>query len=179
MLRGGVARASVPIPGEDGDTFSRLIGPWEPFGGPWLSEVGRRNSRVEAAAHCEVLEFGGGALAKALRGLPDLATELVALLEFELLERQELCEVLVPRQTDRRLALLLVLLAGKFGEGPDAEPPLRIGLRLTHWDLAGMVAATRESVTAALRTLRRAGLIVAERQRVVLPDPDALAGYAG
>jgi DNA-binding transcriptional regulator YhcF (GntR family) len=59
-------------------------------------------------------------------------------------------------------------------------------LRLTHQDLAGMVACTRAAVTKEMSLFRRAGLIEARRRRgciVLLDEPRlvdvARAGSAG
>jgi len=61
-----------------------------------------------------------------------------------------------------------------------------VGLRLTHHDLARMVACTRAAVTKEMSRFRRAGLIEARRRRgciVVLDEPRlvdvARAGSAG
>ena len=117
VLRVGVARMHAPVPGGGGGTFSRLVGPWEPFGGPWLAEVGRRDLRVEAATECEVLEFGGGSLAKALRERPDLATELAALQDqVEYLRR----ELEVRTEENRRKDHLLAAALERI---PALEPP--------------------------------------------------------
>jgi CRP/FNR family transcriptional regulator, global nitrogen regulator len=50
-----------------------------------------------------------------------------------------------------------------------------IDLRLTHQDLAAMVASTRESVTKVLNEMRNRDLIEIEAGRITLKDSRALA----
>ncbi len=73
------------------------------------------------------------------------------------------------------IANLLPLLAQKFGERGD-DGTVKIELRLTHQDLAAMVASTRESVTKVLNELRNREIIEIEAGRITLRDSRALAG---
>jgi CRP/FNR family transcriptional regulator, global nitrogen regulator len=72
-----------------------------------------------------------------------------------------------------RLANLLPILAQKFGERADGV--VTIDLRLTHQDLAAMVASTRESVTKVLNEMRHREIIEVEAGRITLKDSRALA----
>jgi len=49
-----------------------------------------------------------------------------------------------------------------------------IDLRLTHQDLAAMVASTRESVTKVLNDMRSRGIVKIEGGRITLKDHAAL-----
>ena len=80
---------------------------------------------------------------------------------------------MLPRETEVRLANLLPLLAQKFGENKDGL--VTIELRLTHQDLAAMVASTRESVTKVLNEMRSRGVIEIDSGRITLKDTHALA----
>jgi CRP-like cAMP-binding protein len=51
-------------------------------------------------------------------------------------------------------------------------------LKLTHKELAGLIGATRETVSFAIVDLRRRGLVVTEGKRVVLLDAAALRQLA-
>jgi CRP/FNR family transcriptional regulator len=90
---------------------------------------------------------------------------------------EELVKCLLPRETEVRLANLLPLLAQKFGERQDGA--VIIDLRLTHQDLAAMVASTRESVTKVLNEMRNRDLIEIEAGRITLKDSRALAKLSG
>jgi len=54
-----------------------------------------------------------------------------------------------------------------------------IDLRLTHQDLAAMVASTRESVTKVLNEMRNRDLIEVDAGRITLKDWRALAKLSG
>jgi CRP/FNR family transcriptional regulator len=97
----------------------------------------------------------------------------MTLFELRLVQYEELVKCLLPRETEVRLANLLPLLAQKFGERTDGV--VTIDLRLTHQDLAAMVASTRESVTKVLNEMRNRDLIQIEAGRITLKDARALA----
>jgi CRP/FNR family transcriptional regulator len=73
-----------------------------------------------------------------------------------------------------RLANLLPILARKFGERGEDGSGIIIDLRLTHQDLAAMVASTRESVTKVLNEMRNRGVVEIEGGRITLKDYAAL-----
>jgi CRP/FNR family transcriptional regulator len=73
-----------------------------------------------------------------------------------------------------RLANLLPILAQKFGERDEDGSSVTIDLRLTHQDLAAMVASTRESVTKVLNEMRTRGVVEIESGRITLKDYAAL-----
>jgi CRP/FNR family transcriptional regulator, global nitrogen regulator len=97
----------------------------------------------------------------------------MTLLELRLVQYEELVQCLLPRETEVRLANLLPLLAQKFGESKDGF--VTINLRLTHQDLAAMVASTRESVTKVLNEMRARGIIEVDSGRITLKDTNTLA----
>jgi CRP-like cAMP-binding protein len=96
---------------------------------------------------------------------------------LRLVQYEELVKCLLPRETEVRLANLLPLLAQKFGQSRDGL--VTIDLRLTHQDLAAMVASTRESVTKVLNEMRNRDVIEVEAGRITLKDPAALVVLSG
>jgi CRP/FNR family transcriptional regulator len=96
----------------------------------------------------------------------------MTLLELRLVQYEELVQCLLPRETEVRLANLLPLLAQKFGECNNGL--VTINLRLTHQDLAAMVASTRESVTKVLNEMRSRGVIEVDSGRITLKDTSTL-----
>ena len=75
-----------------------------------------------------------------------------------------------------RVALRLAELADRFGQ--TAERGVRITLPLTQEELAAWTGSSRESVTKALRTLRRHGVIETSRRSVAVLDVDGLRARA-
>ncbi|MET3425343.1 CRP-like cAMP-binding protein [Actinoplanes tereljensis] len=78
-----------------------------------------------------------------------------------------------------RVALRLAEMAERFGQsGEHGEHGVRITLPLTQDELAAWTASSRESVTKALRTLRRHGVIETSRRSVAVLDVDGLRARA-
>jgi CRP/FNR family transcriptional regulator len=71
-----------------------------------------------------------------------------------------------------RLATLLVNLSERFGDDDHAD--VLIGVRLTHQDLANMVASTREAVSKVMSEFQRDGLIETRNRRIAILDRGAL-----
>ncbi len=164
-----------------GEATLRLLGKWD-FFGRFLSSVvveSRDHAApyAQAVTYCEIEKIPKVFADRALRLEPEMARGLATMLELRLIEREELARCVLPRKTAERLARLLPLLARKFGESPKGGQT-RIGVQLTHQDLANMIASTRESVNAALMGLRRQKIIEVERGCIVLSDPEKLAKIA-
>jgi CRP/FNR family transcriptional regulator len=154
----------------------RLIGPWETFGdlAPGVPLV--QGVRAHALTDCEVVKIPKVFIERALRTDREASARLVTLMGLELAYGREIVGCLLPPTTDARLAVLLPVLAERFGrtdgDGAVVLPPL------THFDLAVMVATTRESVTTAMKSLRRQGLINKEGRTVTILKLRELAGVA-
>jgi CRP-like cAMP-binding protein len=57
-------------------------------------------------------------------------------------------------------------------------PKDTIGVRLTHQDLANMIAASREAVSKVMSGLRRGGVTETRSRRITNLDREALSRYA-
>lgn len=179
VLLEGAAKLFVNYPGHAGpkEAIFGLLGPFDVFGHPVFAGRRKRRASAEAFTDCEVARVPMAFLERGIRRRPEVALGLVTLSEVALFEQEEMIGCLLPFRTEGRLANLLPILARKFGE-PSPGGGTIVGLRLTRQDLAAMTAATRESVTAAIFGLRDRGLIRMERGRVVILDPQGLAGIA-
>jgi CRP/FNR family transcriptional regulator, global nitrogen regulator len=156
LVSDGVVKLSAVRSGAK-EAVLRLAGPWEPADLPAFVEEPGRSIRAEAFTPCGVVKVPRVFVERAVRENPPIALKLAALLSLEVSRREELYQCLLPRTTEARLARLLPILARDFGV--PSENNTVIGLRITHYDLAAMVASTRESVTAAIGTLRRRGIL--------------------
>src|ERR687897_27616 len=167
-----IATAVRPYSGSKEATL-RLLRPWDIFGHLAFEGEARQRAYVEAVTECEVTKVPKVFVERAIRREPQVAFRLMTLLELRLVQYEELVKCLLPRETEVRLANLLPILAQKFGERRDSV--VTIDLRLTHQDLAAMVASTRESVTKVLNEMRNRDLIEIEAGRITLKDSRALA----
>lgn len=103
---------------------------------------------------------------------PELLLHVMKALAERLRVAEEEIADLVFRDVPGRLAALLLRLAEAYGRAEAGR--LRLTLRLTHQDMASMIGATRETVTAVLGRFREDGVIQLDRRQVVIRDPAGL-----
>jgi len=175
ILTKGVVKLFRPYSGTKEATL-RLLKPWDIFGHLAFAGEARQRAYAEAVTECRVTKVPKIFIERAIRREPKAALKLMTLLELRLVQYEELVKCLLPRETEARLANLLPILARKFGQrGSEGdEAGVTLDLRLTHQDLAAMVASTRESVTKVLNDMRGRGVIEIEAGRITLRDLPAL-----
>jgi CRP-like cAMP-binding protein len=176
VLVSGVMKLFRPYSGSKEATL-RLLRSWDIFGHLAFAGEARQRAYAEAVTDCVVTKVPKIFVERAVRHEPRVAFKIMTLLELRLVQYEELVKCLLPRETEVRLANLLPLLAQKFGDRRDGV--VTIDLRLTHQDLAAMVASTRESVTKVLNEMRGRDLIEVEAGRITLKDWRALAALSG
>ena len=176
ILVSGVMKLFRPYSGSKEATL-RLLKSWDIFGHLAFAGETRQRAYAEAVTDCVVTKVPKIFVERAVRQEPRVAFKIMTLLELRLVQYEELVKCLLPRETEVRLANLLPLLAQKFGDRRDGV--VTIDLRLTHQDLAAMVASTRESVTKVLNEMRGRDLIEVEAGRITLKDWRALAALSG
>ena len=79
------------------------------------------------------------------------------------------------REVSTRLATL-INLGERFGESNGVGT--LIDVRLTHQDLANMIASTREAVSKVMSELQRDGVIESRNRRIIIVNGEALAEHA-
>jgi CRP/FNR family transcriptional regulator, global nitrogen regulator len=129
---------------------------------------------AEAVTESRVAGIQKASLERVIRSDPGFALRLFSSLSERLRQSDEVIESLLHREVSTRLATLLVNLSDRFGE----EDGTIIGVRLTHQDLANMIASTREAVSKVMSEFQREGLIEARSRRIALLDRGALAKRA-
>jgi CRP/FNR family transcriptional regulator, global nitrogen regulator len=105
-------------------------------------------------------------LGEAIRRHPEFAIGLFSAFSERLKQSDEKIEILLNRGVATRLAALLWHLSDRFGEPDDSGMALRP--RLTHQDLANMVASTREAVSKVMSEFQRGGLIEVRGRRLIV-----------
>jgi CRP/FNR family transcriptional regulator len=175
ILTKGVVKLFRPYSGTKEATL-RLLKPWDIFGHLAFAGEARQRAYAEAVTECRVTKVPKIFIERAVRREPKAALKMMTLLELRLVQYEELVKCLLPRETEARLANLLPILARKFGQrGSEGDGAgVTLDLRLTHQDLAAMVASTRESVTKVLNDMRGRGVIEIEAGRITLRDLPAL-----
>lgn len=169
VLISGVVKLFRPYSGSKEATL-RLLKSWDIFGHLAFAGEAKQRAYAEAVTECKVTKVPKIFIERAIRREPRAALKMMTLLELRLVQYEELVRCLLPRETEVRLANLLPILARKFGERGDEGRSVTIDLRLTHQDLAAMVASTRESVTKVLNEMRNRGIVEIEGGRITLKD---------
>lgn len=173
VLISGVVKLFRPYSGSKEATL-RLLKPWDIFGHLAFAGETKQRAYAEAVTECKITKVPKIFMERAIRREPRAALKMMTLLELRLVQYEELVKCLLPRETEVRLANLLPILARKFGERGDDGRSVTIDLRLTHQDLAAMVASTRESVTKVLNEMRNRGIVEIQGGRITLKDYSAL-----
>jgi CRP/FNR family transcriptional regulator len=137
----------------------------------------RGNSYAEALDESRAWLLARAEFESVLSSYPDVGLAVARQMSQRLLGARAQIEALAFRDVPQRLAGVLVELAEKHGQR-DASGKVRIQLRVTHQELASLVASTRETVTALLNRFRRDGLLETEGRWLVLPDPEGLRAVA-
>ncbi len=145
-------------------------------------DVGRSvagEDRADAAvAHRDVVAFGvpRRAVQAATERDPELQSALLRRVIDETRRAERRLSTILGLPAPARVAAGVLQLAEDFGVR-DSRGVI-VDLRLTHRDLAAWVGTTRETVSHTLAALRRRGLLMTERQRVVIVDSAGLAEQA-
>jgi CRP/FNR family transcriptional regulator, global nitrogen regulator len=127
---------------------------------------------AEAVTEARVASIQKAALERVIKSDPEFALRLFSSLSERLRQSDEVIESLLHREVSTRLATLLVNLGDRFGEDD------LIDVRLTHQDLANMIASTREAVSKVMSELQRDGVIETRNRRIAILDRGALSRLA-
>ena len=104
-----------------------------------------------------------------VEGSADLARQILPQLSRRLRQTEAMLAIAGLRRVEDRLHQLLLLLAQEMGQ-PEARGT-RIGVRLTHQDIAGAINTSRVTVTRMLGKLRSCDAIAIDSKRhMILKD---------
>jgi CRP/FNR family transcriptional regulator, global nitrogen regulator len=149
---------------KDGGVFGKLS----------LAEGRWQDVFAEAVTESRVAGIQKTSLERVIKSDPEFALRLFSSLSERLRQSDEVIESLLHREVSTRLATLLMNLSDRFGE----EEGTLIGVRLTHQDLANMIASTREAVSKVMSEFQREGVIETRSRRIVVLDRGALSKQA-
>jgi CRP-like cAMP-binding protein len=146
-------------------------GPGQPLAEVPLFDGGPYPASARAEEASELVFLARGDFEALYRSEPAIADAVIRELGRRLRGAVRLIEKISLRDVPSRVGLTLLEYAEGSGAGDRTRP---FTLPRTQTELAESLAATRESVARALRTLREEGLIEQEGARVRIPDPEAL-----
>jgi CRP-like cAMP-binding protein len=154
------------IYGEYKEATVALLREGDVFGELSLEETSRQNAFAEAITPARVAVVRKSVLNEVTKRSPEFALKLFSSFSERLRQSDETIESLLDREVSARLATLLSHLGDRFGEPYDSGTVLKV--RLTHQDLANMIASTREAVSKEMSEFQRAGLIETRNHRIVV-----------
>jgi CRP-like cAMP-binding protein len=160
MLDGLLVRR-VSLGGRDGAELlscGDLLRPWQQEDAS-ASVLRRSGWRVLERANVAVLDVD---FAQRIRACPEIASQLMGRLLRRARYLAVIMAILHQPRVETRALMLLWHLADRCGRvGPDG---VLVPMRLTHTILADILAARRPTVSAALASLERSGLIEHTRE---------------
>jgi CRP-like cAMP-binding protein len=150
-----------------------VLGPGELLGEVAAFDGGIRGASATALSPCDVQFVPVDEFEQLMSRHPAIGAAIVRTLAARLRAADAHRLSSAADGVPRRLARALLQLAQDHGrvEGDAIE----IDLALTQDELAGLVGASRDSVSKALKGWREQGLVETRRRRIVLADPAALS----
>ena len=146
------------------------------FGKLDLIESDSQDEFTEAATEARISVVRKPAVSWLIRRQPELALSLFSAFSNRLRQSDELIVTLLHREVSSRLAAMLLNLGERHGKKDRDE--VTIELRITHMELANMIASTREAVSKAMTELQRESVIEVRNRRIVILDRQRLAERA-
>lgn len=163
VLARGLVKLKALSP-EGKETILAFIEEGELFGELALVDEEPRDEYAEAAADSRVIAIPRGDLLALMEQRSDIALYVTRLVGFRRRRIENRLRNLLFRSLRERIAALLLELIDAHGEQQGAAWEIR--LRLSHQELASLIGATREAVTATLSHLQAEGMIQAMRRRI-------------
>ncbi len=174
-----VAHGRVKIKGvtPDGKEFIlAFVDQGEIFGELGLFDDEPREEFAEATETTEVLALRREDLLRVLEQRTDVVLQITKLIGLRRKRVETRLRNLLFRSNRQRVAGLLMELLDSHGERNGRG--WTILLPLSHQELAGLIGATRETVTITLGQLQLDGLIRVQRKHISVIDRDGLATEA-
>ncbi len=132
---------------------------------------------AEAVTEAKVASVQKASIEQVIKSRPEFALKLFSSLSERLRQSDEVIESLLHREVSTRLATLLLNLGDRFGEKNGGDG-VELDVKLTHQDLANMIASTREAVSKVMSEFQRDGHIEAKSRRISILDREALSEHA-
>jgi CRP-like cAMP-binding protein len=168
-------RVKIHNEGPDGsDVLITVISAGEFFGELSLLDGSERSADATTLEPTEMLMLTRAELEQAIERHPRIALNMLASLATRVRQSTSSIETLSSLDVQGRVARKLLDLAEKHGE--PVPTGLRINVRLTQSELAGLVGASRESVNKVIGYYRRRGYLDydTDKQRLILIKPEEL-----
>lgn len=145
----------------------------EVFGELALLDSGNRGEYCVAVTNTTIVRIPKQALLPYMETNVQFVVAITKIVNYRRLRIENRLKSLLFSSNQQRLAHLLLDLAEQFGAAIDEG--VKIGLKLSHQELANLIGTTRETVTIMLGKMKADGLIGGKRESVILTDVWKLA----
>ncbi len=167
---------------EGKEVILAFIDEGEVFGEMAVVDEADRGEFAEAVVPCEVLALPRDEVLAMMNRVPETALRITRLVGTRRRRIESRLRAILFRPHRERVASLLMELLESHGAvlpgGSDEEGPWAIKLRLSHQEMAGLIGATRETVTLMLGQLQLEGLIQVKRRSITIVNRQGLAKAA-
>ena len=170
VLRGRIKLSSTSWKGKE--VLFDFIEPGHCFGEFALLERWTRKLDATAVKPSAVFALKRGHVLGCLEDHPEVAVRTIRVLCARLSHFMELFEDRTQLGLPSRTARTLLRLASEYGDG------MRIDLRISQSEIAGLVGATREKVNRQLCAWCRSGILAFDEGRLTIHHPAALHDVA-
>ena len=164
------------INAEGQQALLRAIGPYNLFGAVVLAQVEEYPVSAEAQEDCTALGWNRDSLMQFVTRYPTFAFNAIEMMAAHTQEFQERFRQMATERVERRLAHTLIRLASQSGR--KIPEGILIDLPLTRQDLGEMTGTTLYTVSRLLTQWENQGLIIADRERIVIRFPHGLVSIA-
>jgi len=150
-----------------------FVEPGELFGEMSLVGVREREDFAESSEKSTVVLIPGPFMQNLIDRRGNVALGITKLFGLRRRRIERRLKYLLFRSNRQRLVHLLLELAEDYGE--QTSEGVRLGIKLSHQDLASIIGSTRETVTVLLGELQAEGWLRLGRRKIVLTDLSRLA----
>ena len=142
------------------------------FGEMSMFDSSLRSASIRTLTDVEVGMIRQDDFLEMLERNPSLASRFVVVLSERLRAANELVTMATSQDVRARVASLLLTLCERFGQPNDSG--IRIGLRLTHQEMANMIGTTRETVNRTLNRFWDERIIDRRTTQLIIVDKEKL-----
>lgn len=180
VQRGRVAVYSIDREGREIIIRTAVSG--EPFGemcfcGSWETKV--RHTTARATIESTVVEVKIDHFINFMQSSPEVLGQVIFTFCTRLAEAERRVEILALRGAEERLGNALLHLSRTRGVTVDLQKPALKRLVITHDELAGLTALSRQRVTLTMSGFRARGLVAYDRNQPLVINTAALAEALG
>ncbi|MDH3973727.1 MAG: Crp/Fnr family transcriptional regulator [Deltaproteobacteria bacterium] len=154
---------------EDGRELTiDILDPGDVFGELSLAGELERETSAEALEDSFICSIKRDHFESFLSKRPGLSLNITRMIGGRMRKIENRLENLIFQDVQKRLLFALSDLGEKYGTPVDEGT--MISVRLSHQEIANLIGAARETVTAELNSLKKSGRIIASGRDIILPS---------